>query len=167
MMERTWLFPILSEGLGRLCQSGLFQRWVDLQGKLDVMWNFFDIAGSNALYRKVRQQILFQVEEGVVFEEANSVSIGALKNMLQLYCILILTGTCLFLIEISIYLRRKYRHLDGKLILYYFLKFVFELGYAVWINFAQRSGKFYTKVKQILHKGLENFIQRVGKFYRT
>ncbi|OXA46020.1 hypothetical protein Fcan01_19267 [Folsomia candida] len=27
VMDRTWLFPLFSRGLGRICQSGLYDRW--------------------------------------------------------------------------------------------------------------------------------------------
>ncbi|OXA41931.1 hypothetical protein Fcan01_23092 [Folsomia candida] len=33
MMKRTWLFPLVSIGIGRLWQGGLYQRWTMLQRK--------------------------------------------------------------------------------------------------------------------------------------
>lgn len=137
MMHRTWLFPILSEGLGRLCQSGLYHRWESFDRVSEISDYDKKLLGKRWLFRKITYKLLFQVERmEFVFEESNPVSLIALRNMVKLYGVLILIGICLFVLEGSISLRHKLHNQAIRVVevFHKFVNFVWQYEYIVWVK---------------------------------
>ncbi|OXA49081.1 Pyruvate dehydrogenase E1 component [Folsomia candida] len=130
MMERSWLFPLFSQGLGRLCQSGFYQGWKNFD-RLRGLFSYVKSKEKSELFRKSSLKMVSQVEtREIIFDESNPVSVLALKNMLQLILMLILTGVCLFLIEWLTPARHEVHTLYIKVLkmLSNFQLFIFKLG---------------------------------------
>ncbi|OXA42146.1 hypothetical protein Fcan01_23164 [Folsomia candida] len=105
-MKRTWLFPVLSLGIGRLWQSGLYQRWAMLEEKAFLLPHIKNTVRGDMLRKSMHQLRYRRIREDIFFEEANPVSLQALKTMCNLCGLLLVCAAVLFLAESYVPFRR-------------------------------------------------------------
>lgn len=92
------LLPLISIGFGQLAQSGLYERWEELEN-LKILIAQVKALKNRDLYRKAVISRLFRVRKKIVFEEEEAVSISALEGFLVLVMILFGVALVIFLVE--------------------------------------------------------------------
>ncbi|OXA46155.1 hypothetical protein Fcan01_19060 [Folsomia candida] len=108
-MERTWLFPIISLGIGRLWQCGLYSRWTILEDKL-LLLSQLEGTVSGDMLRKTMFQLHSRIlMTEAVSDEANPVTLKSLKTMYNLCGLLLIGSLALFLAEGFGPARRKFQ----------------------------------------------------------
>lgn len=100
LARRTYLLPIFLKGLGHLASSGMEERWHKMYKVYKPLQA--QILISEYKFHKHVAMALFQVREDIVFHEADSISLKAVREVFVLCVSVLLVAFLCIMIECRI-----------------------------------------------------------------